>query len=140
MSFLIFINKFGVFLFLAQDVKFIYSRKGRPLLVYDNYLFRYSGDIVWRCSKSGGGSVKTQCKAYLRYRKDEEIILLGKHIHADDKLRIEQSKTFPDPPLNIQNKYSTFVKNNKQKPKNTVKKTPKKATLPKKEKKTNKGN
>lgn len=64
---------------------FIYSQRGRPLIVMNNYLFRKNRGSYWRCIRC----TKYKCKSRLILRKNQNPIVVEKHTHGDEQEKID---------------------------------------------------
>lgn len=68
----------------AAGLEFIYSQRGRPLLVVDNYLFRKNRGSYWRCIRC----TKNRCKCRLILRPDREPVVIEQHSHGSETEKI----------------------------------------------------
>uniref|UniRef100_A0A1A9VHY4 FLYWCH-type domain-containing protein n=1 Tax=Glossina austeni TaxID=7395 RepID=A0A1A9VHY4_GLOAU len=66
-------------------LKYIYSQRGHPLIVLNNYLYRKNRGKYWRCLVS----YKYGCKASLVVDATE-VKVMGKHNHVEDLRKISQ--------------------------------------------------
>ena len=64
---------------------FIYSQRGRPLIVVDGYLYRKNRGAYWRCIRC----TKYRCKSRLILRPDRDPVCIEKHSHGPEKEKIE---------------------------------------------------
>lgn len=64
---------------------FIYSQRGRPLIVVDGYLYRKNRGAYWRCIRC----TKFRCKSRLILRPDRDPVCIEKHSHGPEKEKIE---------------------------------------------------
>lgn len=64
---------------------FIYSQRGRPLIVVDGYLYRKNRGAYWRCIRC----TKYRCKSRLILRSDRDPVCIEKHSHGPEKEKIE---------------------------------------------------
>lgn len=64
---------------------FIYSQRGRPLIVVDGYLFRKNRGAYWRCIRC----TKYRCKSRLILREGRVPLCIEKHSHGPEKEKIE---------------------------------------------------
>lgn len=68
-----------------QNLDYIYSQRGRPLIVVDNYLYRKNRGAYWRCIRC----TKNRCKSRLILRPDRAPVCIEKHSHGPEKEKIE---------------------------------------------------
>lgn len=68
----------------AAGLEFIYSQRGRPLLVVDNYLFRKNRGSYWRCIRC----TKNRCKCRLILRPDRDPVVIEQHSHGSETEKI----------------------------------------------------
>lgn len=72
--------------FVCSGLDFIYSQRGRPLIVVDNYLFRKNRGNYWRCIRC----TKHKCKSRLILRDgNERPLIIESHTHGPEKEKIE---------------------------------------------------
>lgn len=64
---------------------FIYSQRGRPLIVVDGYLYRKNRGAYWRCIRC----TKHRCKSRLILRPDRDPVCVETHTHGPEKEKIE---------------------------------------------------
>lgn len=64
---------------------YIYSQRGRPLIVVDGYLYRKNRGSYWRCIRC----TKYKCKSRLILRPDRKPVCIEKHSHGPEKEKIE---------------------------------------------------
>lgn len=68
-----------------ENMDFIYSQRGRPLIVVDGYLYRKNRGAYWRCIRC----TKYRCKSRLILRPDRDPVCIEKHSHGPEKEKIE---------------------------------------------------
>lgn len=68
----------------AAGLEFIYSQRGRPLLVVDNYLFRKNRGSYWRCIRC----TKNRCKCRLILRPGRDPVVVEQHSHGPETEKI----------------------------------------------------
>lgn len=68
----------------TAGLEFIYSQRGRPLLVVDNYLFRKNRGSYWRCIRC----TKNKCKCRLILRAGREPQIVEMHSHGPETEKI----------------------------------------------------
>lgn len=73
----------------AAGLEFIYSQRGRPLLVVDNFLFRKNRGSYWRCIRC----TKNRCKCRLILRPNRDPIVVEKHSHGPETEKIMFGRT-----------------------------------------------
>ncbi|KAL9893472.1 modifier of mdg4-like isoform X17 [Glossina fuscipes] len=73
-------------------LKYIYSQRGHPLIVLNNYLYRKNRGKYWRCLVS----YKYGCKASLVVDATE-VKVMGKHNHVEDLRKISQYRKIGQP-------------------------------------------
>lgn len=76
------INSNFAFYFIA-GLDFIYSQRGRPLIVVNNYLFRKNRGSYWRCIRC----TKNKCKCRL-ILKDGVPLVVEEHSHGPETEKI----------------------------------------------------
>lgn len=69
----------------GAGLEFIYSQRGRPLLVVDNYLFRKNRGTYWRCIRC----TKNRCKCRLILRPDRSPLVVERHSHGPETEKIQ---------------------------------------------------
>lgn len=74
-----------IFQGVHENLDFIYSQRGRPLIVVDGYLYRKNRAAYWRCIRC----TKYRCKSRLILRPDREPVCIEKHSHGPEKEKIE---------------------------------------------------
>lgn len=74
-----------LFLGVHENMDFIYSQRGRPLIVVDGYLYRKNRGAYWRCIRC----TKYRCKSRLILRPNREPVCIAKHSHGPEKEKIE---------------------------------------------------
>uniref|UniRef100_A0A1I8PGR7 BTB domain-containing protein n=1 Tax=Stomoxys calcitrans TaxID=35570 RepID=A0A1I8PGR7_STOCA len=72
----------------AQALEYIYSSRGTPLLVLDNFLYRKNRERYWRCLRFD----KHHCTARLTISKNGCVRLAGVHTHGREQERIYQGR------------------------------------------------
>ncbi|XP_073819442.1 modifier of mdg4-like isoform X9 [Musca autumnalis] len=72
----------------AQALQYIYSPRGIPLLILDNYLYRKNREKYWRCCRFA----KYQCKARLTISNSNYIRMGGVHNHEREYDQIRQGR------------------------------------------------
>lgn len=70
--------------FFFQGMDFIYSQRGKPLIVIDNYLYRKNRGAYWRCIRC----TKYKCKSRLILRPNQDPIVAEKHSHGPEREKI----------------------------------------------------
>lgn len=66
-------------------LEFIYSQRGRPLLVVNNYLFRKNRGSYWRCIRC----TSCRCKCRLILRAGAAPLVAEQHSHGPETEKIE---------------------------------------------------
>lgn len=74
-----------IFQGVHENMDFIYSQRGRPLIVVDGYLYRKNRGAYWRCIRC----TKHKCKSRLILRPDRDPVCIEKHSHGPEKEKIE---------------------------------------------------
>lgn len=74
-----------LFLGAHENMDFIYSQRGRPLIVVDGYLYRKNRGAYWRCIRC----TKYRCKSRLILRPNRDPVCIEKHSHGPEKEKIE---------------------------------------------------
>lgn len=69
-------------------MKYIYSVRGAPLLILDNYLYRKNREKYWRCYRFA----KYHCTARLTISSSDYIRMAGVHNHAREYDTIRQRR------------------------------------------------
>ncbi|XP_014089754.3 modifier of mdg4 isoform X5 [Bactrocera oleae] len=69
----------------AADLEFIYSQRGHPLIVLNNYLYRKNRGRYWRCLRC----TKHQCRARLIFSPKRYVRVCGMHTHGKESEKIE---------------------------------------------------
>lgn len=91
-----YVNKVLLHFFLfhagGSILKYIYSQRGHPLIVLNNYLYRKNRGKYWRCLVS----YKYGCKASLVVDATE-VKVMGKHNHVEDLRKISQYRKIGQP-------------------------------------------
>lgn len=81
-------SMFFVFIFVlisaSIGLDFIYSQRGHPLIVIDNYLYRKNRGAYWRCIRC----TKYKCKSRLILRTNQNPIVAEKHSHGPEREKI----------------------------------------------------
>lgn len=70
---------------VPDSMDFIYSQRGRPLIVIDGYLYRKNRGAYWRCIRC----TKYRCKSRLILRPDQDPVCIEKHSHGPEKEKID---------------------------------------------------
>lgn len=70
---------------LLQGLDFIYSQRGRPLLVVDNYLYRKNRGKYWRCIRC----TKYKCRSRLILTEGNKAQVIEKHTHGPERDKID---------------------------------------------------
>lgn len=65
---------------LGNIIKYTFSRQGRPMLVYQNFVYYRYNAKLWRCIHCR----KNLCKVYLSDRGIGGIHVFGTHTHDED--------------------------------------------------------
>ncbi|XP_055385178.1 modifier of mdg4 isoform X7 [Condylostylus longicornis] len=93
----------------AQDYEIVYSQRGHPFIVYNNYLYRKNRGNYWRCIRC----TKYNCKSRLIVKPNKPIVCIEQHTHdmeferigrSRDKRKIFRKKFYT--------KYNTNIKSN----------------------------
>lgn len=71
---------------------FIYSQRGRPLIVIDGYLYRKNRDAYWRCIRC----TKFKCKSRLILRPGRDPVCIERHSHGPENEKIEWGRKVND--------------------------------------------
>lgn len=74
-----------IFQGVPESMDFIYSQRGRPLIVIDGYLYRKNRGAYWRCIRC----TKYRCKSRLILRPDRDPVCIEKHSHGPEKEKID---------------------------------------------------
>lgn len=69
----------------ASYLEFIYSQRGHPLIVLNNYLYRKNRGRYWRCLRC----TKHQCRARLIFSPKRFVRVYGMHTHGKESEKIE---------------------------------------------------
>lgn len=69
-------------------LEFIYSQRGRPLLVVNNYLFRKNRGSYWRCIRC----TKFRCKCRLILRAGDTPLVVDQHSHGPETEKIQYGR------------------------------------------------
>lgn len=77
-------NIFSLHIFIFQGLDFIYSQRGHPLIVIDNYLYRKNRGAYWRCIRC----TKHKCKSRLILRPNQSPIVAEGHTHGPEREKI----------------------------------------------------
>lgn len=64
--------------------EYIYSQRGRPLIIVDNYLFRKNRGSYWRCIRC----TKNRCKCRLILRAGQAPEVVERHSHGPETEKI----------------------------------------------------
>lgn len=78
-------DSFSIFQGVPDSMDFIYSQRGRPLIVIDGYLYRKNRGAYWRCIRC----TKYRCKSRLILRPDRDPVCIEKHSHGPEKEKID---------------------------------------------------
>lgn len=70
-------------------LEFIYSQRGRPLLVLNNYLYRKNRKNYWRCIRC----TKYKCKSRLIMKPDKSLIDINGHTHGPETGKIKWGRS-----------------------------------------------
>lgn len=73
---------------IASDVQYVYSRRGHPWIVLNDYLYFKNRGIYWRCL----GLLKYKCPARLVLCNGKIERATGIHTHANEYERIRSGK------------------------------------------------
>lgn len=77
--------------FLTDDnLEFIYSQRGHPLLIIDSYLYRKNRGVYWRCIRC----TKYQCKSRIILRNNLPPIRIETHSHGPETEKINYGRQF----------------------------------------------
>lgn len=68
----------------SSGLEFIYSQRGRPLLIINNYLFRKNRGSYWRCIRCS----KNRCKSRVILRDGEPPLVVERHSHGPESEKI----------------------------------------------------
>lgn len=77
-------NHNSLFVLIFQGLDFIYSQRGHPLIVIDNYLYRKNRGAYWRCIRC----TKYKCKSRLILRPNQSPVVAEKHSHGPEREKI----------------------------------------------------
>lgn len=64
---------------------YIYSQRGRPLIVFNGFLYRKNRGAYWRCIRC----TKHRCKSRLILRANRQPVCIENHSHGPEKEKIE---------------------------------------------------
>ncbi|XP_062556516.1 modifier of mdg4-like isoform X32 [Armigeres subalbatus] len=73
----------------AQGLDFIFSQRGHPLLVVDNYLYRKNRENYWRCIRG----TKNKCRSRLVAKPGQIPTRIGNHTHGPETQKINWGRT-----------------------------------------------
>lgn len=65
-------------------MEFIYSQRGHPLLIVDDYLYRKNRGNYWRCIRCS----KFKCKSRLILRRNDSPLKIEVHTHGPETEKI----------------------------------------------------
>ncbi|XP_004530735.1 modifier of mdg4 isoform X5 [Ceratitis capitata] len=68
-----------------NDLEFIYSQRGHPLIVLNRFLFRKNRSRYWRCLRC----TKYKCRARLICSSKRIVRLFGVHTHGEESEKID---------------------------------------------------
>ncbi|XP_055594731.1 modifier of mdg4-like isoform X14 [Uranotaenia lowii] len=71
------------------NVEYIYSQRGHPLLVVDNYLYRKNRGNYWRCIRC----TKYKCRSRLITKPGQHPIRIENHTHGPESQKINWGRT-----------------------------------------------
>lgn len=70
--------------FFVKGLEIIYSQRGHPLLIIDDYLFRKNRGSYWRCIRC----TKHKCKSRLILKPNEPPVCIEEHTHGPETEKI----------------------------------------------------
>lgn len=77
---------------MLSNLEYIYSQRGRPLIVIDGYLYRKNRDAYWRCIRC----TKFKCKSRLILRPGRDPVCIESHSHGPEHEKIEWGRKIND--------------------------------------------
>lgn len=81
--------RFFFYLFATvKGVEYIYSQRGKPLIIIDNYLFRKNRGNYWRCIRC----TKHKCKSRLIWKIGQPPSVIEKHSHGPETAKIKYGR------------------------------------------------
>lgn len=78
-------DQFFFLFYQHQGLDYIYSQRGRPLIVVDNYLYRKNRGKYWRCIRCA----KYKCRSRLILSDNDKPQVIEKHTHGPEKEKID---------------------------------------------------
>lgn len=78
------IKYFYIFFLFIQGLEFIYSQRGHPLLIVDDFLYRKNRGNYWRCIRCS----KFKCKSRLILRRNDTPLKVEAHTHGPENEKI----------------------------------------------------
>lgn len=75
---------FPLFSYCLSGLEYIFSQRGYPLLVVDNYLFRKNRGPYWRCIRC----TKDKCKCRIILQENQSPRIVDVHTHGPETEKI----------------------------------------------------